>query len=115
MKLTLPLPPTTNSSYKTTRLGGFYTTQKHKQWFVDAGWIIKPLQKGKPTMTGYVSVDLVFHLKRERDIDASIKPILDVMQKQRVYLNDKQVTWMNVIKLMDKKEVVDIDVEEMEI
>lgn len=101
MIFTLPLPPTTNSSYKTTKTGGFYTTQKHKDWFVDAGWTVKLGYKGK-SIKDEVVVDITLYLKKDRDIDGSIKPILDLLQRQGVYTNDSQVVELSVAKETDK-------------
>ena len=101
MIFTFPLPPTTNSSYRTTKTGGFYTTQKHKDWFTEAGWISKKEYKGKP-IKDEVVVDITLYLKTDRDIDGSVKPILDLLQRQGVYVNDSQVVELSVAKETDK-------------
>jgi Holliday junction resolvase RusA-like endonuclease len=109
MKFTIPLPPTTNHAYATQQ-GRWYKVKKATDWENECGWLIRP----KETFLGFVGVNMTFHLKRDRDID-NVKLILDLLQTQRVYENDKQVQWLTVKKVHDKKGTVDICVEELEV
>ena len=100
MIFTLPLPETTNSAYKSGK-GHWYKSAKAQNWEEEAGWIIKRSWHRKPIIN-LVTLELVFYLKRDRDIDGSIKPVLDLLQRLKVYENDRQVVELHVIKATDK-------------
>ena len=97
----LPLPITTNHAYATSG-GRWYKTAKAKEWEDEAGWIVKKVWKRKP-IQGEVSVSMQLFLKRDRDIDGSIKSILDLFQRMGVYENDRQVISLTVDKFIDKE------------
>jgi Holliday junction resolvase RusA-like endonuclease len=101
MIFTLPLPETTNHAYATSR-GRWYKTQKAANWEKEAGLIIMQSWRGKP-IDREVVVIIKFYLKRDRDIDGGIKPVLDLLQRLRVYENDRQVKNLWVYKLEDKE------------
>lgn len=109
----IPLPPPINQMYKTTKSGGFYKDQKVKDWEEEAGWEIKIQRKGKPKFLGDVMVDMNFYLKRDRDIDGSIKPILDILAKVGVYENDSQVQALFAKKKKSKDPRVEVRINEI--
>lgn len=103
MILTLPFPVLINKTYKTSSTGGrFYKDQSAKDWEVEAGWEIKRQWSEKP-FEGDVIVVLTFYYKNDPDIDGGIKITLDLLQRQRVYINDKQVVTLLVAKHKDSK------------
>jgi len=99
----LSYPPLLNATYKIGAYGQWYKTNKAKDWETESGWEIKKVWKGKP-LTGKLMAGIIFWYKgREPDIDAPIKIVLDVLQKQRVYENDRLITYLTVQKMEDKK------------
>jgi len=102
MIFTIDLPVPTNRAYATNR-GRWYKTAECKAWEIKAGWVIKQSWKKKP-LEGRVVVDIWFIFKDDRrDIDGGIKPVLDLLQRQGVYKNDRQVWDMPVHKRFDKE------------
>jgi Holliday junction resolvase RusA-like endonuclease len=97
MNITLPLPPTTNATYKVGN-GHMYKSEKAQQWFDDAFAEIKKDVKHDRFGTENVYVEITLWLKRDRDIDGGIKPVLDVLQTAHVYENDSQVLFLEVRK-----------------
>jgi len=96
MKFTLPLPPTLNHTYAVSRTARHPMFKKKtvKDWEFTAGWDLKKQlmdMKGQKTFTGNVKVGLTFYYRVNRDIDASIKVLLDLLQKQQVVVNDRQI------------------------
>ncbi len=89
MKIVLPLPVSINQTYKTGR-GNFYTSKEVKEWVDIALWHIKKQWKRK-TLKGKVYMHIWWFLKRERDISSGLKLLEDVLEKGKVYENDKQI------------------------
>lgn len=102
MKFTIPLPPPLNATYKYGK-GKYYKVKEVRDWEEEAGWEIKRQVKKSKPLTENIYVCLAMFLKRDRDIDSSIKTVLDLLQSLRIYSNDSQVTFLNVRKELDKK------------
>jgi Holliday junction resolvase RusA-like endonuclease len=116
MKLILPLPPTTNHIYGLTSQRGFarsYITAKGKQFFVDADEAIKKQSKRKTPIDTECEVWMQIYVSRKRDVDGSIKPILDSLQKSGVILNDSLFWGLHVIlvKVPKGEERVELEIE----
>ncbi len=112
MKFILPLPPTLNATYK-TRLGqhGLYKSAEAKAWQQEVEWKVKQ----KKPLLGSIAVEINMYLNRDRDIDSSLKLVLDTMADCGVYKNDSQVEILTVIKYKGKeyKPYLGIEVHEM--
>lgn len=102
MKFTLPMCPPLNSLYRYGRRG-MYKIAKARAWETDAIYKIKRVRWDRKPITGTIEMWVHLYLKRDRDIDGSLKLILDVFEKAGVYENDSQVTVLQVRKQMDKK------------
>lgn len=103
MKFTIPLPPPLNATYRYGK-GRYYKAIEVRDWENLAGYAIKLSPEKKKTMTeGNIYVGLAMYLNRDRDIDSSIKTVLDLLQSLKIYSNDKQVSFLNVRKEFDKK------------
>lgn len=96
----LPLPPSINRTYKTTRTGGFYMANKsklYKESTVPSELLalkIKPLE-------GPVEVWLTFFFPTKAgDADGRTKILFDAMQRY-AYENDKQIARYHVEKAKD--------------
>jgi Holliday junction resolvase RusA-like endonuclease len=106
MKFTLSMPPSINNTYAVSRGGKipFYKKRPVRDWEYDAGWEIKRQWIGRKTpKNGSIAMTINWFYQRNRDIDAGIKVLLDLFQKQRVYLNDSQIRQMMVTKEQDVK------------
>jgi Holliday junction resolvase RusA-like endonuclease len=102
MIFTIELPVPTNRAYATNR-GRWYKTDECKAWEEKAGWTIKQSWKEKP-LEGHVIVSIWFMFENDRrDIDGGIKSVLDLLQRQGVYKNDRLVWNMDVHKRIDKE------------
>ena len=108
MKFTLPLPPPINQTYGVNRNSNnpLYKRQPVKDWEEEAGWAVKiqqGSQKGTKTFTGPVRMSIYWYIAHGRDIDAGLKVLLDLFQKQQVYLNDRQVKKITHMEVVEDK------------
>ena len=112
MKFILPLPETTNEAYRSGKKG-WYKTEKQKAWEQEAGWeVSRQIKEPIIVITGEVGVILDFYLVRDRDIDNSIKPILDLFQNLGFYLNDKQIRHLLANKWFDEPKRCEVEIYE---
>lgn len=79
--------------------GKYYKDKKAVDWEEEVGWIVKQ----KKPLTGDLQVQIYMCLARDRDIDSSLKLVLDTMAKVGVYENDSQIQEMLVSKYIDKE------------
>ena len=70
--------------------------------------------KYRKPFLGPVEAFLTMFLVRDRDIDSSLKLILDILQKQGVYLNDRQVEALHVFKRKDPDPRIELQVYPLE-
>ena len=114
MMFTLPLPVPVNEAYKVGR-GHLYKSKEAKEWEEEAGYKLLAQNKGKTMLEGSVYVGLSFFFPDSmKDIDGGIKPVLDLLQRLRVYKNDRQVDHLNVQKFLDKKNPrLEVEVEKL--
>lgn len=100
-EITLPMPPSMNALY---RHAGHvvYKTELARTWEKDAGILLSTQWKEK-CKEGAVMLVVDLFLKRDRDIDNSLKVLLDLMQG-KVYENDKQINHLTIRKLEDKSD-----------
>lgn len=100
MTFTLPLPPSINATYRMGK-GNFYKASTVKAWEAEAAWVMKTQLTWHGPLTGPVVVLITWYLKRDRDVDAGMKVVLDLLQSQRVIENDNQVVMAPPVKLHD--------------
>lgn len=93
---TLHLPPTLNHSYGIAN-NRIYKTNEAKDWQEAVSWMFK----NTPKFSGQVAVEIRMYLKYDRDIDSSLKLILDTLQTMEVYPNDKKIAELHVYKYKD--------------
>lgn len=91
----LPVPPSVNNLYVNHRgsLGGKKGRVKgafYRAWLHDAGWEIRRQTMGfePPMFPGTVAVDIKAPLNRRRDLDNSLKALLDVLVKMGIIVDD---------------------------
>ena len=91
MKIYLPIPPTANLLFRTTA-GRRFKTSKYKSW-INAGieYIIE--QDITCPLFNEVHIELyVPRLRTNSDIDNRIKPVLDLLVKAGIILDDSLVS-----------------------
>lgn len=104
---TIYLPPTANTQWRTgrawrsTRLTHYLTTEA-REWRIAFRKEFKQWMQGKqlpPAVyeNGAIALKLVFSLKHDRDIDNSIKPVLDALAGV-LFKDDRQVVHLDVYK-----------------
>ncbi|OGO14249.1 MAG: hypothetical protein A2Y53_03845 [Chloroflexi bacterium RBG_16_47_49] len=104
MKFNLPLPPTTNHAYGIS-YGRIYKTYDCRTWEKLAFYEMQKevLAATELPFTGNIRVKINLYLTRNRDIDGSLKLLLDLLQLRRVINNDNQITVLEVTKEKTKK------------
>lgn len=76
----VPVPPSTNNLYIARRDGkGRAKTGAYSAWFEQAGWVVKAQLLIATPIEGAVRVLIEAPFSRKRDLDNSIKPILDLL------------------------------------
>lgn len=105
MNFILPLPPPINKTYQYGK-GNYYKVKKARDWEEEAGWIIKKEHKGEPITTRcYFLMRIYVHFNHhEPDVDAFTKIVQDLLEKQRVVVNDKLFVSSVVNKIEIAKE-----------
>lgn len=105
MKFVVTKPPTTNHIYGFTSRGGFarsYITKEGKIWFTENEASLRKVWHGKKSIETPLEVWIVLYTSRDRDIDGSLKPVLDVLQHAEIIKNDSQIYKMDVEKIKCK-------------
>lgn len=89
--LNLPLPPSANMIWRTTKAGRTYLNPKYREWrkaALTSLWTQKPAG-GFPTFEGAFEAQVVVALKMQGDIDNRLKPVLDFLATANIIANDK--------------------------
>lgn len=102
MRYTLPLPPSINSYWKRRRDGGVYKSPEANAWEHEAGYSI--MDHKKYGTTGIVVTCELYVGRVSSDIDNRIKILLDLLEKQGIVENDKQVMELHVYKFIDHED-----------
>src|SRR5688572_13318248 len=100
LTLRLELPPTTNAGYKLHN-GRMYTSSTWKDYQSDVA-IQLLSHRGKYAKLP-VKVNVVWYLKRDRDIDSGLKCLLDSLQNGGLFDNDRQVVDLHCVKRVSDK------------
>lgn len=91
IRLSLPLPPSANDLWRVFRNRAI-KSKKYREWIARAHSIVlESVGSMEPTESPCV-VKMQIYVRRRRDVDNNIKPVLDVLAGL-VYRNDSQV-WM---------------------
>lgn len=114
MKITLPLPPSINRTYGVNRTGvhPMFKRPIVKEWETEAGYaILRQVKKSQIPFIGPVSIGIKWFYAINRDIDAGLKVLLDVFEKQNVVSNDRQFRRITGIDIAEDKENPRVEVE----
>lgn len=118
IELSLPVPPSLNSKYKTTKTGKFYVVNEHKSYTKRVREIcvtrrIKPLK-------GPIGMEIKWYRKtKQGDIDSKLKTLLDALAGC-AYEDDSQITELSIYRLDTESfnprvvvKVIDLSLEEI--
>lgn len=108
------LPPPLNQLYRRANGGGMYKIAKASEWAEAFGLVAKSqlnryptsFRKGLPTKKP-VHLEIGIWFKRDRDIDGSLKLLLDSLEGV-LYVNDKQVSSLAVTKQKNTSELIQV-------
>lgn len=85
--LRLPLPPSANRIWRVGKGGGVHKADAYKAWLQQAGWACLMQRAGDHIPYRY---HLLLTLPEQpKDADNILKPLGDLLQKQRVVTNDR--------------------------
>jgi len=89
--LTIPIPPSVNQIYANVPGKGRVKTKQYRQWLDLAGWQVLGQRRGR-RVEGKVDIQIeVRRLSANSDADNRIKATLDLLVKQGVIDDDKNV------------------------
>jgi Holliday junction resolvase RusA-like endonuclease len=87
VRLTLPIPPSTNNLY---RGGPRYKTDEYKQWINDAGWLAKAQHPVSMPPRTPLAAHVRIPIERNRDTD-NLKAIGDLLKRLHIIDDDKWI------------------------
>lgn len=98
ISLTLPWPPSVNHYYARNKNGSVRIDKAGETYRRQVGWLcasksIKPIEGRLAVMVELMPPD-----KRRRDLDNSMKCLLDAMQHGGVYDDDSQIDDLHIIR-----------------
>lgn len=88
--INLPMPPSTNRLWRSTRRGVIYKDVSARDWCESAAWTVAKQRKGV-SFKGNVSVALEIEYRERGDADNKIKAVLDMLERGGLLENDRQV------------------------
>lgn len=96
IEFTLPRPPSANRIWRGRGNGSAsakpYLAKEYTAWRTTAGWEVQARRAGHPTpVAAPIGVSLMMSEDEQVDLDNIIKPTLDLLQKQKVIVNDRDV------------------------
>ena len=83
MKLQLPIPPSVNHIFRSTRRGTVYRSKKYLEWHKAAELMAYATKKGKLINPPYeITMNILggSGWRKDRDLDNCWKPVLDLLQ-----------------------------------
>ena len=114
MTITLPRPPSVNHMYG--RSGHrTYITADGEAWIIEAGAMLNTQWKRNTPIESDVSFYMKLYICGRGDIDNFNKALFDLFTKCKVIKDDKQITFLQIEKIMvphrvDEKVDVEIDI-----
>ena len=98
LEATLPWPPSVNH-YWAARGNARYLSPRARAWHQEAWAILRGAWRGEP-MRGEVAVLLVLHPpdRRRRDLDNTLKAVLDALVHAGVLQDDSQVAELHAVR-----------------
>lgn len=87
LRLTLPVPPSSNRVWSPRKGGGQRLSDAYSRWLTDAGWRINQQRPGR--IEGGYELTLWLPAVSKMDLDNAIAGISDVLQSHRIIANDR--------------------------
>lgn len=104
--LRVPVPPSANNLFTNAETGRSYGRHKspdYRKWLHEAGWEVKrqagSLHFAKPGLRVLIEIDL----PRQRDMDNTIKPLLDLLVYTHIFADDSLVDDLRIVRRGEKK------------
>ncbi len=119
MKLFLPIPPSVNQLYPSSKSGRRFKSKRYKEWEIEAAQYL--LSEFLPELYGLyksrveISYRFAFKDKRVRDIENFAKALGDFLQRNEIIEDDSQIDIMHLIRLPIDKENPGVYIEIKEI
>jgi Holliday junction resolvase RusA-like endonuclease len=109
MLISIPSPPSANNLFFNLKGGkGRAITTTYRNWLTEAGWTLKQ-KRPEPFGKMLVQVALCVPNDKRRDIDNFAKPILDLLVKQQIINDDRQVERLTVERHARKDVTVSVE------
>lgn len=96
MHVRLPYPPTVNTYWRHTSRGTYLTTRA-RQFRIEVAEIVADCETFRGRLR--VSVELTMPDRRKRDIDNTVKALLDALAHAGVICDDEQIDELRVRRL----------------
>jgi Holliday junction resolvase RusA-like endonuclease len=95
IKIILPLPPSVNRLWRTTKTGGMYRSPKYNAWRTSAIWqLIGQVKRQQIKGQFKLTLHAVPPDRRHRDLDNLFKAALDVLVEAKVVEDDRHCRWI---------------------
>ncbi len=113
LHLAVPVPPSVNGMYLNLPGRGRVKAGSYKKWCRDAEWAVasaKEWQADKRAFGPGFKVTLFLPLNMRGDIDNRLKPILDLLVRMRVTVDDRHAAEVKAVKATwrDPQAVIEI-------
>jgi len=115
VKLQLPIPPSVNQLYPSSKSGRRFKSKRYKEWEIEANqWLIADfipdVDRFNDKQRLYVTYKYAFKDRRIRDIANFEKAVSDFLQKEKIIEDDSQIDIMHLIRLPIDKENPRVDI-----
>lgn len=104
IEFTLPIPPTVNNLFPTSRTGRRYKSAEYTRWLTEAGWELKRQQPGH--QAGQVRLIYLVPENPRRDLANHEKPLSDLLVKHGVIEDDRKVRALIMLYDDNRKDVM---------
>lgn len=98
IRVTLPWPPSQNRIWRRGK-SVTYLSSQYRAWIEEAGWAIRQQTRGFKPIVGRFRAEILLNPpdNRQRDIDNSVKVLLDIAQKHGLVANDRYCEDLHVV------------------
>jgi len=90
MRFNLPYPLSLNNAFANVPGRGRVKTKAYRDWSTEAGWRINAAKRIKKPLISELSLHLFVTKKYRGDLDNTLKPVLDALEKNGIIKNDRQ-------------------------
>jgi Holliday junction resolvase RusA-like endonuclease len=95
-----------------TKTGHYYTPQKVKDWVEECGWQLR--EQKVPKLAGKMNMEVIFHIRRDKDIDNCLGGLFDCLQDNGVIANDRDIISVSAMKRKSKEPRIEVQMEFLE-